>query len=283
MASTTFYTAVIPQTVCTGDEFTVLVYMDTPVAINAVQGALQYDSANLHVTGVEHGTSFATYWVIPPALPDSPGTIPFVGGLPTPGYVGSGGVVMSVTMKADQAGDATLALKADSIALLNDGSATEAELILTSNTVTIHDGAEAICVGREPLTVTSTDVTPPLPFVIEITRTENAFSGDYFASFHTTDAQSGVAYYEVMETSTFHVAGWHRAGSPYRLATQAGDVQLGVRAVDNAGNMRTETASASLLARDTLPGVGDMALLMIAGALAVLILWHCWTQRDREE
>jgi len=281
--TSTFYIAVVPQTVCTGDEFTVLVLMDTPEAVNAVQGALQYNPAYIRATGVEHGTSFATYWVVPPSLSGTPGIIPFVGGVPTPGFVGSDGVVMSVVMKAEQHGELMLSLAPDTIALLNDGNATEATVLLTGNTVTIRDRAETACVGRAPLMIASTDTTPPLPFMIEITRTENAFSGDYFASFHTTDAQSGVAYYEVMETSTFHATAWHRADSPYRLATQAGDVQLGVRAIDNAGNMRTETASTSLQVTDVRQGAGDLALLMIAGALAILILWHCWTQRDREE
>jgi hypothetical protein len=190
---------------------------------------------------------------------------------------------MTVTFRAEREGTAVPVIVGnDAIALLDDGNASEARTSISGDSVTVLASDGATCVGRAPVIIPVTDDEPPLPFNIEIARTENVYDGDYFASYHTTDSDSGVAYYEVRESSSFYSSQWIRHPGPYRLHTQGGSVQLSVRAVDNVGNVRTESMRTTLEPVRSPMGFGDLTLLMVAGALAVLILWHVWHQRDRE-
>ena len=54
-------------------------------------------------------------------------------------------------------------------------------------------------------------------------------------AFSTTDPQSGIDHYEILEGSD---TVWHNATSPYRLTDQSLSSNIYIRAVDGAGNFR---------------------------------------------
>lgn len=76
------------------------------------------------------------------------------------------------------------------------------------------------------------DVTFPEEFKPEIGKDPSMFEGKYFLSFATTDATSGVAYFEVKEGKKE----FKKVKSPYVLEDQSLGSKILVKAVDKAGN-----------------------------------------------
>ena len=79
------------------------------------------------------------------------------------------------------------------------------------------------------------DKTPPESFEITLGKDPSLFDNRYFIGFFTTDAESGVAYYEVQEGERDFV----RAESPYVLQDQSIKNIIKAKAFDKAGNERT--------------------------------------------
>lgn len=126
-------------------------------AMNASQGKLTFPTGKLQVTSVAKGTLFK-YWTDEPAFSNSNGTVTFGGGLPTPGFKGSGRAAITVTFRAKASGTAMLTYSSGTI-LSNDGNGTN---ILTSY------GSATVRIGEATPTNTApapnpTPVTPSTP------------------------------------------------------------------------------------------------------------------------
>ncbi len=67
--------------------------------INAAEGTLTFNTAELQVLGISKGASIFSLWTIEPTFSNATGKVSFGGGSPA-GYTGSAGTVMSVTWKA---------------------------------------------------------------------------------------------------------------------------------------------------------------------------------------
>jgi hypothetical protein len=90
--------------------------------MNASQGKLTFPAEKLQVTSVSKGSLFK-YWTDEPAYSNSNGTVTFGGGLPTPGFKGSGRAILTVTFRARASGTATLTYSSGTV-LANDGVGT---------------------------------------------------------------------------------------------------------------------------------------------------------------
>lgn len=133
-------------TVTAGDIVTVTVWVNSSdEAINAAEGTLQFPSDELEALSIDKSNSVFSIWVQDPTFSNSTGEVDFSGGLPTPGYQGDGGEVLSVSFLAKSSGTATLSL-ADAEVNANDGMGTD---VLTST-------------GTLGLTVTNPAATPPV-------------------------------------------------------------------------------------------------------------------------
>src|SRR3990167_6754684 len=82
--------------------------------------------------------------------------------------------------------------------------------------------------------LTSNDKTPPEPFEIYLGQEGSVFDGKKFLSFSTTDKQSGIAYYEVIEGDLPPV----RSIDTYILQEQNKSVKVTIIAYDSALNAR---------------------------------------------
>ncbi|MEK7631263.1 MAG: cohesin domain-containing protein [Patescibacteria group bacterium] len=119
-------------------------------AMNASQGKVSFPADKLQVTSVSKGSLFS-YWTTEPAYSNSNGTVTFGGGLPSPGYKGTGRSIITITFKAKAEGKAALTYASGTI-LANDGLGTN---ILTAyGSVTLSIGAAQ---AAEPT------VPPPTP------------------------------------------------------------------------------------------------------------------------
>ena len=118
--------SVIPSasSVAQGDLITARIAVNTQgTAINNAESVLTFPPDLLSVVSVSKASSIFTLWVVEPTYSNTAGTVSYNGGLPTPGYNGSGGTVLTVSFLAKKAGTATLGLSEAAIRA-NDGLGT---------------------------------------------------------------------------------------------------------------------------------------------------------------
>lgn len=108
--------------VAPGQNFTIRVSVNTQgKTINNAEATVRFPPDLVSVVSVSSGGIFSL-WVEPPSFSNSGGTISFNGGVPNPGFTGSG-QIMTATFKAKKAGTATFSL-AGAAVRENDGLGT---------------------------------------------------------------------------------------------------------------------------------------------------------------
>lgn len=109
----------------TGDLIAISVLLDsTKDAINTVAGEIVFPSDKLEIKSISTKNSINTFWIpADPYFSTSTNTIIFSGGLPTPGFLGIGGNIITVIFHVKMAGHVELKLINTTI-LANDGLGT---------------------------------------------------------------------------------------------------------------------------------------------------------------
>ncbi len=224
-----------------GDVFPVRVYLDAEKPVNAVRMDLLYSGDSVEVQAVDSAGSIVQLWTSPLAHSPYLSVVSAAGGLPNPGFSGSGGLVGTVVAKAVSAGTAEFAFNTSSAVYLNDGAGTRISPGLVPAKAVILPAPSQYA----PKQYASTqDSTPPEPFIISISRNPEMFGGKYFASFQALDKDSGISYYQMQELDgnsrpgTGQPGAWKLVSSPVVLQHQQGTVTVLVKAVDRAGNER---------------------------------------------
>lgn len=106
------------------EEFTATVNVDTNMEINAVSGKIYFPVDELEVIGLSKEGSIFTLWTVEPLYSNEDGTIQFAGGLPTPGFKGSEGEILTITFKTKQEGEANVEFE-EGLVLADDGKGTD--------------------------------------------------------------------------------------------------------------------------------------------------------------
>lgn len=273
-----------------GDTIKVSVRLDADQdeCINVVDGVIAY-SDQIKLVDVSRGQSILSMWVEEPVIDDANKTVRFAGGIPN-GYCGriSGdprltNVVVDLIFQspgfvigASDSATATVAFLPETQVLLNDGFGTRASgtqlygtqiELLKNKTGAIRD---------EWRDIIANDFIVPEQFSISLERTENAFSNRYFITFNTTDKQSGISHYEVIEEPLSDSqlfswgredAPWVKAVSPYQLKDQSLNSTIRVRAIDKAGNEYVAT----LIPEEAQRSASNEVKVLIAAIIAVLV------------
>jgi hypothetical protein len=139
--------------VAVGQEFNVVLKVSSSdEAINAAQATVIFPRAKLEVVRVTKAGSIFALWTEEPAAAQNLGQVAFAGGLPTPGFTGSGGTIINITFRAKNAGTATVGITGAAV-LANDGVGTNILTSVGGATFTIQPGV----VVPPPL--------PPIPTV----------------------------------------------------------------------------------------------------------------------
>ncbi len=253
----TLYIDPATKTLGRGDALILKVRIDTDESvnecINAASGVLSLDGP-INAVDVSSGESIFSMWVEPPTLNPESNQISFAGGIPN-GYCGRidgdpslTNTLFEIVVRSDvesgQEEAAVVDFSKDTMVYLNDGFGTVAKTTLLPTTLTILAGASAVV--SDPWTDRiSADDNDPQAFGIILDKEEKAFSGKYYISFNTTDKETGIDHYEVMEeplsqTSAFlwgrADAPWIESRSPYVLEDQSLNSVVRVKAIDKAGN-----------------------------------------------
>ncbi len=103
--------------------FTVLVNSEGAVVNNA-EAKIIFPRDMLEIISISKGGSAFTLWVEEPTFSNSAGIIAFNGGVPTPGFTGTSGTVISFVARAKKSGQAEL-IFSDAAVRANDGFGTD--------------------------------------------------------------------------------------------------------------------------------------------------------------
>jgi len=242
-----------------GDTLKVSVRLDTDEGecVNVVDAVINY-SDNIQPVDISRGASIMSMWVEEPVIDHSNKTITFAGGIPN-GYCGRiagdprlTNVVVDLLFQSPgfvigSSGDtnkAEVIFNKQTQVLLNDGLGTSAPVSLLGASIELSK-TPGSSVNNEWGDIVNADNIYPEDFSITLERTKNAYSSDWFIVFNTTDKQSGIDHYEVIEESMTEAslfnwgredAPWKEVRSPYVLKDQTLNSTIRVRAIDKAGN-----------------------------------------------
>ena len=242
-----------------GDSIKISVRLDTADSecVNAIDGVISY-SENIQPVDISRGNSIFSMWVEEPIINKENRTITFAGGIPN-GYCGripgdprlTNNIVDLVFQSpgmqvgsSESGNEVSIDFAPNTVVYLNDGFGTIASTSFLGAKITLSRevGSEIINPWQD---IVQNDVIYPEKFSISLERTTNAFSNDYFITFNTTDKQSGIDHYEVIEEALDSKnvfqwgavnAPWVEAKSPYVLSDQSLNSTIRVRAIDKAGN-----------------------------------------------
>jgi hypothetical protein len=140
----TFELNPISGTFTANSRFTVEVLVDTNgQAINSAEGTISFDTRYLSVEKIATDVSIFRFWVKEPIFSNPAGTISFLGGLPSPGYLGANGKVLKITFLASGAGKASVKFTDGSI-LANDGLGTNILSASQEGVYTIKTQSDAV-------------------------------------------------------------------------------------------------------------------------------------------
>lgn len=226
--------------------------------INALDVVLTYTD-NIQPVDISIGKSILNVWIEPPVINKENKTITFAGGIPN-GYCGRvegdprlTNVIAEIIFRSPglQIGgsDDTIAridFSPETQVLLNDGQGTRAPLTALGGTFTLDKNAGPGIVDDWREAVREDGVAPE-EFSIALEKDEEGiyFNGKYFIVFNTTDKQTGLSHYEVMEEPVLEFtsftwggvgSGWVRAESPFVVNDQSLNSIIRVKAIDKAGN-----------------------------------------------
>jgi hypothetical protein len=213
------------------------------VAINTAEATLQFPTNILSVVSVDKSSSLFSLWPDEPSYSNQSGTVLFSGGLPSPGYSGSGGTVVVVTLRAKASGKATLSLSGASVRA-NDGLGTN---VLSGTGGMTIQVADANVVAPTPAPTPKTDTktkaaNEPDTTAPTITAPKFVYSlenGVLTISAKAKDADSGIAGYVVqvdaeppvqLDALAFSVGSYEL---PYRVT---GPHKVTLQVIDKAGN-----------------------------------------------
>jgi hypothetical protein len=269
--------------------------------INAVDAVISYPS-NIQPVDVSIGRSILSVWVEAPVINRENRTITFAGGIPN-GYCGrvqgdpsltnnlvdiifrSPGLQIGST---DEGNTAVISFTNETQVYLNDGQGTKAELVTLPSTVTLDRSAGAGIVDKWRDDVRADDQAPE-EFSITLEKDSIAFAGKYFIVFSTSDKQTGISHYEVIEEplaekSLFKWGGsdapWVRTESPYVLRDQTLSSTIRVKAFDKAGNEYIATLVPDPELRTTsntqvlILGLSAIAFVLVLGLIIASILLY---------
>lgn len=154
-----------------GNNFSVIIKLDSGGQnINAAEGALNFNANLLQVSSMSKSGSIFSFWTTEPSFSNSKGTIVFGGGMPSPGYKGAGGKIITVNFQAKALGNAQLIFSSGAI-LANDGKGTNILTTMGSGNFTISPQIKAPDAGTAPASSTAPtaeNVPPALPNEITI-------------------------------------------------------------------------------------------------------------------
>lgn len=298
-----------------GDTLVMSVRLNTgpDECINVIDGVITYDPV-VQPVDISIGQSILPLWVEAPTINREENKITFAGGIPN-GYCGRvigdprlTNEVLKIVFQVpglrigygNDNPTSTISFAPETKVLLNDGRGTPAELTTTTAVLgtTRTPGAS---LRNEWSVLVNADDDAPEKFSVGLIQDDLVFGGKYYVIFNTTDKQTGIAYYEIIEEPLSEAklfnwgslsAPWLKAKSPYVLKDQTLNSTIRVRAVDKSGNEYVATLIPEDSKRATpVETIILFTVLAVSGLLLLVFFWvlyHFWRRqvlrkRERED
>jgi len=174
-----------------GDNFSVGVLINVEgMAINAAQAKIYFPVDKLKVLEVSKQNSIFTLWPEDPNFSNQKGEISFIGGLPSPGFLGKSGKVITILFQGKAEGQARVYFGQEKI-LANDPKGTD---IFAGS----QEGNYSIFPPEKiPPKVPVEDTQPPLSFEITFDNEGDPTNPQPLLYFETKDELSGMSHYEI--------------------------------------------------------------------------------------
>jgi hypothetical protein len=296
-----------------GDSFNIDVKLAIDSScVNTVEATIDFPKDYLQMVDFLIGDSIINLWLDKPN-PDTIGSINaqgqmhFSGGTPggycgkIPGDPGESNIVARLIFKVSDAktsgsalNNAIIKFASTTRVLLNDGFGTEDKLTIGTSSITILSTSSPEKSNWKD--IIKSDKTLPEPFVIELQSLPNIYNGKYFINFYTTDKESGIDRYEILEIRPNEKIGekplrsafdyifgffsnkpplnWEKAEIPYLLKDQTLLSTIHVKAIDKAGNERlvdfVPPKSEQEKVQTAMRKVKNMVILLLGGMLIIL-------------
>ncbi len=291
-----------------GDEFAVDVMVDKiNECFNTVKIEIDFPKDFLDFIDFSDGESLLSLWLKKPNSNNKQeinqsGKLEFIGGIPggycgkIPGDPGISNKLGTIFFKAQKAAqEIELTINNNSQILLNDGRGSFDDLQIKKLKLNILEATSTFKEGWKELL--KKDKIPPETFVVELRQSPHMFNGAYYIIFSTTDKQSGLDHYEVLEIKPEEQLGikpkrsfwdiilgkkkeapkWERVKSiPYKLKDQSLESIIKVKAVDKAGNERIVEYIPPADKRPPKPSKFfisfKLSLILIVGAVILILI-----------
>lgn len=240
-----------------GDAVKIAVRLDTDEAagecINVIDAVISYSDSIIPVD-ISVGKSIFPIWVESPVINKENKTISFAGGIPN-GYCGRvagdpnlTNTLVEIFFRApglqigggEERFAGTVQFTDTTTAYLNDGQGTKANLRTFGTALTLADSVGTSIIDPWSGDIQDDDILPE-----EFSASVEQINNDWYVVFNTTDKQTGISHYEVIEESKRQAtlfgfgaanAPWEETKSPHRLTDQTRSSVIRVRAIDKAGN-----------------------------------------------
>lgn len=220
-----------------GENFSVNVLVNTQgTPINAAQATIKFPPEKLEVVNISKSASIFTLWFQEPIWSNSKGEISFGGGLPSPGYRGEAGRIITIFFKAKSEGEAKVTFEKE-IITANDPWGTNIFSFSQEGNYAIFLPGKVPPKASTLSEIHEIDKEPPLPFEIVVDDEGDPTNPQPLLYFETTDELSGMSHYEIKigEEDFFRVA--VEETKPFRLPLLTPGIhQITIRAFDKAGN-----------------------------------------------
>lgn len=153
----TLYLSSNASSLAVGETMTLYVILNSQgEAVNNAEVTVRFPTDLIDVVSVSKGGSILSLWVEDPSFSNSSGVISFNGGIPTPGFVGSQGSLISILIRAKKVGRAELSFSGAAVRA-NDGLGTDVLAGQSGKVLTIVAKEEPVVKPTEP---TPTEPTP---------------------------------------------------------------------------------------------------------------------------
>ena len=224
-------------TIKSKDTFIVNVLLNTEgKVINAIEGTLSIRDdvgGDFQIKELSVAGSAFTIWPRKPSLNTTGNSISFTGGVVS-GVSDTNALLFSIIIQVNKPGPLYVS-STDVVGYLNDGLGTSVSFKKTSNTITVLPSDTVATDAWK--NIIAGDNIPPEKFTVLLGQDPSMFDGMQFLSFQTTDADSGVDFYDVKEGGYEYV----RTGTTYVLQNQDKVKNIIIRAHDKAGNIQIAT------------------------------------------
>lgn len=118
------YIAPLSENPKASNNFTATLKVDSLAQpVNAIRGILAFNKDKIEIINVSKIGSILNLWVEEPSFSNINGTLKFQGGVPKPGFIGNGGVILHIIFRAKNPGVNSLVWKEGEV-LASDGKGT---------------------------------------------------------------------------------------------------------------------------------------------------------------